>query len=130
MTHIKAQLRNGVQRTYSTIEALSSSAQKLDVRAHQRTYEGAYTRSALSALSFSLMVVKLFSPAFLPIAMVYTIYGSLLYFVGVSKAGSVDTYYNPKNGKEEFVTGATTVIVLTAISLVAYVAIFVLILRL
>lgn len=52
------------------------------------------------------MVVKLFAPSFLPIVIVYTVYGSLLYFLGVSKAGSVDTFYNPVNYKEEFFTGA------------------------
>lgn len=122
--------RQRIQRAHSRIEALSSSGQKLDVRAHQRTYEGAYTRAALSALSFSLMIVKLFSPAFLPIAMVYTIYGSFIYFVGVSKAGSVDTYYNPANDKEEFVTGSSTVLLLTCISLPTYVVILILLLRL
>lgn len=117
-------------RTYSTIEALTSSDQKLDVRAHQRTYEGAYTRTALAALSFSIMVVKLFSSEFLPIAMVYTIYGSLLYFVGVSKAGSVEIYYNSENDNEEFITGASTVLLLTFISLSSYIVILVLVLRL
>lgn len=123
-------MQRRVQRTHSTLEALPLSGQKLDVRAHQRTYEGAYTRAAISALTFSLMIVKLFSPSFLPIAMVYTVYGSFLYFLGFSKAGSVDTYYNPKNNKEEFVTGATNVMILTCSSLATYIVILVLLLRL
>ena len=53
---------------------------KQDIRAHQRTYEGAYTRTAIGCLSFSILIIKLFSKEFLPIGTIYTIYGCLLYF--------------------------------------------------
>ncbi|ODQ79330.1 hypothetical protein BABINDRAFT_161740 [Babjeviella inositovora NRRL Y-12698] len=38
-------------RRPSTFELFANN-QKLDVRAHQRTYEGAYIRSSIGALSF------------------------------------------------------------------------------
>lgn len=56
---------------------------KLDIRAHQRTYEGAYTRTAIGCFSFSILIIKLFSKEFLPIGTMYTVYGCLLYFIGV-----------------------------------------------
>lgn len=118
-----------VERRTSRIDDLDNGP-KLDVRAHQRTYEGAYTRTAILCLSFSIVIIKLFSPEFLPIGTVYTAYGCLLYFIGVIKAGSVDTYYNPEKGMEEFKTANDSVLLLTAISLGSYVALLVLVLRL
>lgn len=103
---------------------------KLDVRAHQRTYEGAYTRTAISCLSFSIVMIKLFSSEFLPIGTVYTVYGCLLYFIGVFKAATVDTYYNAEEDMEEFKTAGDLVLLLTGISLASYVAMLVLVLRL
>lgn len=118
-----------ISRLNSRLDDLSNGL-KLDVRAHQRTYEGAYTRTAISCLSFSIVIIKLFSPEFLPIGTVYTAYGCLLYFIGVVKAGSVDTYYNPEKGTEEFKTAGDSVLILTAISLASYLAMLVLVLRL
>lgn len=39
----------------------------LDVRAGQRTFEGAYMRTSLSALSFALVILKVFQQAFFTI---------------------------------------------------------------
>lgn len=113
----------------SRIDVLSKD-RKLDVRAHQRTYEGAYTRTALGCLSFAILVIKLFSTEFLPIGVVYTAYGSILYFLGLVKATSVDIFYNPKKDMDMYKTAGNSVILLTSISLASYIAILILILRL
>lgn len=75
-------------------------------------------------------MIKLFSSEFLPIGTVYTVYGCLLYFIGVVKAATVDTYYNPEKDMEEFKTAGDLVLLLTGISLASYVAMLVLVLRL
>ncbi|KAK6202524.1 uncharacterized protein RJT21DRAFT_118575 [Scheffersomyces amazonensis] len=118
----------GRERLPSRLDILSNGL-KLDVRAHQRTYEGAYTRSAIGCLSFSILIIKLFSKEFLPVGTIYTVYGSLLYFIGVHKAAGVDTYYNPHKDMEIFKTSGDTIVLLTIISLSAYIAVLVLILR-
>lgn len=115
-------------RLPSRLDILSNGL-KLDVRAHQRTYEGAYTRSAIGSLSFSILIIKLFSKEFLPIGTVYTAYGCLLYFIGVLKASQVDIYYNPKKDMEMFKTSGDSVLLLSVISLASYIALLVLILR-
>lgn len=102
---------------------------KLDVRAHQRTYEGAYTRTAIVCLSFSILIIKLFSKEFLPIGTIYTIYGTILYFMGVYSARQLDFYYNPEKDKEYYTTAGNRVVLLTAISLATYVSLLALILR-
>lgn len=116
------------QRLPSRLDILSDGL-RLDVRAHQRTYEGAYTRSAIGCLSFSILIIKLFSREFLPIGTIYTAYGCLLYFIGVVKALSVDVFYNPKKDMEMFKTSGDSVLLLSVISLASYIALLILVLR-
>lgn len=120
--------RPNIERVPSRMSAFSSGL-KLDVRAHQRTYEGAYTRTALVCLSFSILIVKLFSKEFLPIGAIYTIYGTILYFMGVKKARQVDFFYNPERDKEYYATSGNSVVFLTVVSLASYVSLLVLVLR-
>lgn len=116
------------ERLPSRLDPLSNGLQ-LDVRAHQRTYEGAYTRTAIGCLSFAIVIIKLFSKEFLPIGAIYTIYGSILYFIGVTKAATVDVYYNPEKDMEMYKTSGDTVVALSVISLVSYTTLLVLVLR-
>lgn len=116
-------------RMSSRIDFLSNDL-KLDVRAYQRTYEGAYTRTAIGCLSFSIVIIKLFSKEFLLIGTIYTAYGCLLYFIGVIKSYSVDTYYDPSKKMEMCKTGGNSVLTLSVISFISYVALLVLVIRL
>ncbi|CUM66134.1 uncharacterized protein PRCAT00003791001 [Priceomyces carsonii] len=116
------------ERLPSTIYPLPNG-RKLDVRAHQRTYEGAYTRTAIGCLSFALLVLKLFSKEFMPLGAVYTAYGCIVYFFGVAKSRQVEFYYNPNKDQEMFKTAGDSVLFLSIVSLVSYIAILSLILR-
>lgn len=116
----------GITRRFSSLEGLSNG-HKLDVRAHQRTYEGAYTRTAVGSLAFSIMIIKLFSKEFLPIGTIYTIYGFILFCFGMYKTRSVDVYYNPVKDKEFYKTSGNSVMMLTGISVLCYLVLFVLI---
>ncbi|CAI5758906.1 unnamed protein product [Candida verbasci] len=116
------------QRLPSRINLFSNNL-KLDIRAHQRTYEGAYTRTAIGCLAFSLLIIKLFSKEFLPIGTAYTIYGCIVYFIGVYKSNHVDVYYNPEKDIEMYKTGGNYVLLLTIISLSCYISLLVLILK-
>lgn len=115
-------------RLPSQLDLLSDNL-KLDVRAHQRTYEGAYTRTALGGLSFAIMIIKLFSKEFLPVGVIYTVYGLFFYLMGMYKGGQVDFYYNPHKDKDFFRTLGTSVVIITGVSLACYIALLVLVLR-
>ncbi|CDK27879.1 unnamed protein product [Kuraishia capsulata CBS 1993] len=95
-------------RRPSRLTYLSSNNQRLDIRAHQRTYQGAYMRSCLGALSFSVLILKIFSKEFLSIGMVYTIYGMLFLVVSYLRQQNIDLYImspeTHKYWKEDSVT--------------------------
>ncbi|EGW34796.1 uncharacterized protein SPAPADRAFT_145281 [Spathaspora passalidarum NRRL Y-27907] len=116
------------ERRFSSLDILSNYL-KLDIRAYQRTYEGAYTRTAIGCLSFSILIIKMFSKEFLPVGTVYTMYGTLLYFLGVYQTNRVDRFYVPSKQMEMFKTAGDTVLMLTVFSLCSYIAVLALILR-
>ncbi|BGP11102.1 hypothetical protein JCM10049v2_007001 [Rhodotorula toruloides] len=50
----------------------------LELRARARTFDGAYTRAALSNLGYALLVLKIFSHEFARIGLIYAIMSMLL----------------------------------------------------
>ncbi|ODV94874.1 hypothetical protein PACTADRAFT_3762 [Pachysolen tannophilus NRRL Y-2460] len=79
-------------RRPSRLTYLSTKAQKLDIRAHQRTYQGAYIRSTIGLLSFALLILKLFSEKFLKIGVLYTVYSMILFLISLVRLQNIDLY--------------------------------------
>jgi len=53
----------------------------LELRARQRTFDGAYARGAMSNLGYSLTILRLFDKRFANIGIVYAILAGLIYVV-------------------------------------------------
>ncbi|RMD39275.1 hypothetical protein DV735_g5860, partial [Chaetothyriales sp. CBS 134920] len=119
----------------------------VEVRAAQRTFEGAYVRTSLSQFSFALVVLKIFTSEFYSIGALYAAYGSAVLLVGAYRRQQgnrqffneyqhgTDPSENQSSGgqvgqKKMFRTSGNVVIVLTALSLAAYISLLVLTFRL
>ncbi|RMZ91203.1 hypothetical protein DV736_g1566, partial [Chaetothyriales sp. CBS 134916] len=119
----------------------------VEVRAAQRTFEGAYVRTSLSQFSFALVVLKIFTSEFYSIGALYAAYGSAVLLVGAYRRQQGNRQFfteqthgadHPEDhgsagqviGKKMFRTSGNVVIVLTALSLAAYVSLLVLTFRL
>ena len=117
----------------------------VEIRAAQRTFEGAYIRTSLSQFSFALVVLKIFTSEFYSIGALFAVYGAGVLAVsayrrqqgnrqfftetefqpgdpGVSEGGPID--------RKKFRTSGNVVLVLTALSVASYVSLLVLVLRL
>ncbi len=55
----------------------------VEIRAAQRTFEGAYMRTALSQFSFALIVLKIFTSEFYAIGALFAVYGGAILLVAV-----------------------------------------------
>lgn len=88
-----AQENHVLQRQPSRLDERLTKGQKLDIRAHQRTYQGAYIRTCIGCFSFSLLIMKLFSREFMSIGLVFQIYGLLLCIIGYSRGMNMDLYF-------------------------------------
>jgi len=108
----------------------------VEVRAAQRTFEGAYVRTSLSQFSFALIVLKIFTSEFYSIGALFAAYGIGVLCVSAyrRRQGNKQFFVEGGIGDEEerkkFRTSGNVVVVLTALSVAAYVTLLVLTLRL
>ncbi|KAG5941013.1 hypothetical protein E4U53_007485 [Claviceps sorghi] len=121
-----------------------TSQELVEVRAAQRTFEGAYMRTALGQFSFALVILKIFTEEFYAIGALYAVYGSAVllvavyrryhgnrqFFTTVSDAQDLDPGPVRLRVRDKFKTSGDTVLLMTVLSLGAYVVLMVLTWRL
>ncbi|KAG6169011.1 hypothetical protein E4U11_004861 [Claviceps purpurea] len=134
-----------------------SSQELVEVRAAQRTFEGAYMRTALGQFSFALVILKIFTEEFYAIGALFAVYGfAVLLVAGYRRYQgnrqffttrdldldldmSTDTDTDTGMGadrrvqvqvRNKFKTSGDTVLLMTGVSLGAYVVLMVLTWRL
>jgi hypothetical protein len=55
----------------------------VEIRAAQRTFEGAYVRTAIGQFSFALIVLKIFTAEFYSIGALFAVYGAGILFISL-----------------------------------------------
>ena len=55
----------------------------VEIRAAQRTFEGAYVRTAIGQFSFALVVLKIFTAEFYSIGALFAVYGAGILFISL-----------------------------------------------
>ncbi|OAP57811.1 hypothetical protein AYL99_08549 [Fonsecaea erecta] len=107
----------------------------VEIRAAQRTFEGAYIRTSLSQFSFALVVLKIFTSEFYSIGALFAAYAVGLLLVSAYRRQQGNRqFFNEVGddglGRKRFRTSGNVVIALTALSIAAYVSLLVLTLKL
>ena len=107
----------------------------VEIRAAQRTFEGAYIRTSLSQFSFALIVLKIFTSEFYSIGALFAAYGAGLLAVSAYRRQQGNRQFfsevgDDGLGRKKFRTSGNVVMVLTALSVAAYISLLVLTLRL
>ncbi|KAK1834741.1 hypothetical protein QBC39DRAFT_395780 [Podospora conica] len=141
-----------VLRLHRARSVVLTSQELVEVRAAQRTFEGAYMRTALGQFSFSLIILKIFTSEFYPIGALFAVYGAAIMLVAIfrryegnqqffDKLESEDESYDESDGaggsvrltrriqviKKGFRTSGNSVALLVALSLSSYIALIVLV---
>ncbi|KAJ7938450.1 hypothetical protein B0H13DRAFT_1142690, partial [Mycena leptocephala] len=62
------------------------SNELVELRARQRTFHGAYSRTALSNLGYALTILRLFDPRFYRIGLLFAVLGGALYVLAFMRA--------------------------------------------
>ena len=107
----------------------------VEIRAAQRTFEGAYIRTALGQFSFALVVLKVFTSEFYSIGALFATYGAGILLVSMYRRYEGQRQFFSEVGEDglgrkKFRTSGNAVIVLTALSIVAYATLIALTIRL
>ncbi len=107
----------------------------VEIRASQRTFEGAYMRTALGQFSFALIVLKIFTSEFFSIGALFAVYGFGILFTSLFRRWRGNTQFFAEVDEDGvqrkgFRTSGSVVLVLTALSAGAYACLIALVLRL
>jgi hypothetical protein len=77
----------------------------------------------------AIMITKLFSREFLPVATVFTIYGSLIFLVSIHRSNQMKDYFAETTQKLYYKTSGNIVLLMGGITISSYLTLLVLILR-
>ncbi|KAJ1830698.1 hypothetical protein LPJ63_004771 [Coemansia sp. RSA 2711] len=105
-----------------------TAAELLEVRARERTFDGAYWRTSVGLFGASLVILRVFGLAFFPVGLVFLALG--LGFLGIGlvrrhKLLSRDTHAHSPT----FVTSGGTVVLSSVMCITAYTVLLVLLVR-
>ncbi|KAJ7858654.1 hypothetical protein B0H14DRAFT_3447120 [Mycena olivaceomarginata] len=81
----------------------------VELRARQRTFHGAYSRTALSNLGFSLTILRLFDPRFHRIGLLFAVLGAALYVLAFLRARHSRHDFADYDKPEDYTTPAARV---------------------
>lgn len=107
----------------------------VEVRAAQRTFEGAYIRTSISQFSFALIILKIFTAEFYSIGALFAVYGAGVMTIGLFRRQQGNRQFFSEVDEDgvqrrKFRTSGNVVVVLTALSIAAYVCLLALTLNL
>jgi hypothetical protein len=110
---------------------LTNIPRLVEIRAAQRTFEGAYMRTALSQFSFALIILKIFTSEFYAIGALFAVYGAVLMLVAIYRRYEGNRQFFTEGKADGTVTkkfrsSGQSVALLTFLSLGAYITLMVL----
>ena len=122
-------------RAHRARSVILTDQELVEIRAAQRTFEGAYIRTALGQFSFSLIVLKIFTSEFYAIGALFAVYGLGILITSLFRRQQGNKQFFSETDDDglshkKFRTSGNVVVVLTALSVAAYVSLIVLIMRL
>ncbi|KAI1642912.1 hypothetical protein F4815DRAFT_481768 [Daldinia loculata] len=118
-------------RMHRARSVILTTQELVEIRAAQRTFEGAYMRTALSQFSFALIILKIFTSEFYAIGALFAVYGAAVLLCSVYRRYQGNTQFftltaNDGEVKNKFRTSGNSVLLLTFLSIGAYVGLMVL----
>ncbi len=123
-------------RTHRARSVVLTAQELVEIRAAQRTFEGAYMRTALGQFSFALIVLKIFTAEFYSIGALFAVYGAGVLLVSLYRRWEGNRQFFSERGdfeggeRKRFRTSGNVVVVMSAVSLGAYATLIVLTSRL
>lgn len=112
-------------RLHRARSVILTDEELIEIRAAQRTFEGAYIRTALGQFSFALVILKIFTSEFYSIGALFAIYGSGILITSLLRRQQGNKQFFSEIGEDglnqkKFRTSGNVVVVLTALSVAAY----------
>ncbi|KAK5628302.1 hypothetical protein RRF57_004017 [Xylaria bambusicola] len=118
-------------RLHRTQPVVLTAQELVEIRAAQRTFEGAYMRTALSQFSFALIILRIFTSEFYAIGALFAVYGATVMLCALLRRYEGNRQFfsiTDNEGKvmSKFRTCNNSVLLLTTLSLGAYIGLIIL----
>ncbi|KAL8664171.1 MAG: hypothetical protein Q9202_003249 [Teloschistes flavicans] len=112
-------------RLHRARSVILTDSELVEIRAAQRTFEGAYVRTALGQFSFALVILKIFTSEFYSIGALFAIYGTGILLTSLLRRRQGNKQFFSEVGEgglneKKFRTSGNVVAVLTVMSVAAY----------
>ncbi|KAL9583906.1 MAG: hypothetical protein Q9212_002434 [Teloschistes hypoglaucus] len=112
-------------RLHRARSVILTDSELVEIRAAQRTFEGAYIRTALGQFSFALVILKIFTSEFYSIGALFAIYGTGILLTSLLRRQQGNKQFFSEVGEgglneKKFRTSGNVVAVLTVMSVAAY----------
>ncbi|KAK9475060.1 uncharacterized protein V1510DRAFT_400723 [Dipodascopsis tothii] len=104
---------------------LTDREEIIDVRGVQRTYEGAYLRTAMLEVTLALSILRLFNIEFFPIGMWFAAIALAFLVIGFRRRLLNNVAILSGRPATHFLTSGTPVLIMTVVCLAGYVAMLV-----
>ncbi|KAF9336916.1 hypothetical protein BG006_006884 [Podila minutissima] len=99
----------------------------VEVRARERTFDGAYWRTAMKAFSMGMIILRLFTRSFYKIGIVFVAFGMTILGIAVLRRKAAGDVFDQR---QPFQTAGFWVMITTLITTIAYIVLLILIVRL
>ncbi|KAI1126104.1 hypothetical protein F5Y10DRAFT_245621 [Nemania abortiva] len=118
-------------RLHRAQSVVLTTQELVEIRAAQRTFEGAYMRTALSQFSFALIILKIFTSEFYAIGALFAVYGVTVMLCSIYRRYEGNRQFFTTIDSESKVTSKfrtcnNSVLLLTVLSLGAYIGLLIL----
>ena len=113
--------------TYSLFFISLSLSEHQFVVARERTFDGAYWRTAMKSFSMGMLVIRLFTKSFYKVGIIFVAFGMAMLGIAVLRRKAAGDVFDQR---KPFETSGFWVMITTLITTIAYVILFVLIMNL
>ncbi|KAG0292201.1 hypothetical protein BGZ96_004435 [Linnemannia gamsii] len=99
----------------------------VEIRARERTFDGAYWRTAMKSFSMGMIIIRLFTQSFFKIGIIFVAFGMAMLGISVLRRKAAGDVFDQR---QPFETSGFWVMVTTGVTTVTYIVMFVLIMNL
>ncbi|KAF9571408.1 hypothetical protein EC968_000623 [Mortierella alpina] len=98
----------------------------VEIRARERTFDGAYWRTAMKSFSMGMIIIRLFTKSFYKIGITFVAFGMAMLGISFLRRKAAGDVFDQR---QPFETSGFWVLVTTLVASVTYVVLFVMIMR-
>ncbi|KAF9953014.1 hypothetical protein BGZ72_005765 [Mortierella alpina] len=125
-THLLGPRNHRLYRGHRAKSLNITEEELVEIRARERTFDGAYWRTAMKAFSMGMIIVRLFTKSFYKIGIIFVAFGMAMLGISILRRKAAGDVFDQR---QPFETSGFWVLITTLVTSVTYIIMFVMIMR-